>query len=159
MSIYSNVAKQNLVNLRKLAEQQQNQRTPEIKNRILRQTYDIKLAKSLAPITKKFDEVKVTTQKIREIIEKSQAKNIIPRPAFEHTPHHQPLENKEGVVYDTEIQNTLKNMKINTGFFQTFEDPENGWMWNEYPVKISCGTEVEIKYKNFYSYRYSKNIN
>ena len=34
MSIYSNETQQDLINLRKLAEQQKNQRAPEIKNRI-----------------------------------------------------------------------------------------------------------------------------
>ena len=57
MSIYSNVTEQELDNLRKLAEQQKEQRALKIKNRILNQTHDIKLAESLSPITKKLDEV------------------------------------------------------------------------------------------------------
>ena len=44
MSIYSNVAEQDLINLRKLAEQQKNQRAEKLKNRILKQTHDAKLA-------------------------------------------------------------------------------------------------------------------
>ena len=44
MSIYSNVTEQDLINLRKIAEQQKNQRTEKIENRILKQTHDIKLA-------------------------------------------------------------------------------------------------------------------
>ena len=40
-------------------------------------------------------------------------------------------------------------MKKNTGFFHTFEDREHGWMWNGNPVKILCGTEVEINDKIF----------
>ena len=114
----------------------------------MKQTIDIKLAESLSPITKKLDEGKETTQKLGEVIENSQPENIIPQPAIEHTPHHQPIENNEGVIYDTELENTLKNMKNNTGFFQTFEDPEHGWMWNGYAVKIFGGTEVEINDKN-----------
>ena len=55
MSIYSNVTEQDLDNLRKLAEQQKEQRAHKIKNRILKQTDDIKLAESLSPITKKLD--------------------------------------------------------------------------------------------------------
>ena len=62
MSIYSNVTEQDLINLRKLAEQQKNQRAEKIKSRILKQTHDIKLAESLSPITKKPDEVNKTTQ-------------------------------------------------------------------------------------------------
>ena len=53
MSIYSNVTEQNLINLRRLREQQKNQRVLKIKNRILKQTHDIKLAESLCPITEK----------------------------------------------------------------------------------------------------------
>ena len=58
MSIYSNVTEQDLINLRKLAEQQKNQRAEKFKSRILKQTHDIKLAESLSPITEKLDEVK-----------------------------------------------------------------------------------------------------
>ena len=53
MSLFDNVAEQDLINLRKLAEQQKNERTLEIKKRILKQTPDIKSAESLSPITKK----------------------------------------------------------------------------------------------------------
>ena len=52
MSIYSNVTEKDLDNLRKLAEQQKQQRALKIKNRILKQTHDVKLAESLSPITK-----------------------------------------------------------------------------------------------------------
>ena len=50
MSIYSNVTEQDLENLRKLAEQQKEQRAIKIKNRILKQTQDVKLAESLSLI-------------------------------------------------------------------------------------------------------------
>ena len=53
MSIYSNVTEQDLFNLRKLAEQQKEQRALKIKNRVLKQPHDIKLAESFSPITKK----------------------------------------------------------------------------------------------------------
>ena len=68
MSIFSNVTEQDLENLRKLADQQKNQRAEKIKNRILKQTHDIKLAESLSPITKKLDE---TTKKLGDFIEES----------------------------------------------------------------------------------------
>ena len=51
MSIYSNVTEQDVFNLRKLAEQQKNQRAIKVKNRISKQTH-IKLAESFSPITK-----------------------------------------------------------------------------------------------------------
>ena len=63
MSIYSNVTKQDLVNVRIPAEQQKNQRAEKIKNRNLIQTHDIKIAGKLSATTKKLDEVKESTQK------------------------------------------------------------------------------------------------
>ena len=55
MSIYSNVTEQDLDNLRKLAQQQKEQRALKIKNRILEKTHDKKLAESLSPVTKRLD--------------------------------------------------------------------------------------------------------
>ena len=57
MSIYSNVTEEDLNILRKLAQQQKEQRALKINNRILKQTHDIKLAESLSPITKKIGDV------------------------------------------------------------------------------------------------------
>ena len=68
MSIYSNVTEKDSENLRKLAEQQKNQRAEKIKNRILKQTHDIKLAESLSPITKKLDNINENTKKVGDII-------------------------------------------------------------------------------------------
>ena len=144
MSISSNVTEQELTNLRNLAEQQ-NINELLNKNRILKQTHDIKLAESLSPITKKLEEVNESTEKLAYIVvEKSQTENNVPQPALEHTQPLQPIENNEGVIYDTEVENTLKNMKNNTGFFKTNEDRERGWIWNGYPIKILGATEVEI---------------
>ena len=56
MSIYSNVTEQDLINLRKLAAQQKNQRALKYKHRILKQTHDVNLAESLSAIIKKLDE-------------------------------------------------------------------------------------------------------
>ena len=52
MSIFSSVTEQDLFNLRKLANQQKEQRALKIKPKILKQTHDIKLAESLSPLTK-----------------------------------------------------------------------------------------------------------
>ena len=57
MSTYSNVTEKDLDNLRKLAQQQKEQRDLKIKNIILKETHDKKLAESLSPITKRLDEV------------------------------------------------------------------------------------------------------
>ena len=74
MSIYSNVTEQDLFNLRKLAQQQKEQRAIKIKNTILKQTHDDKLAESLSTITKKLEEVNKSTKKLGEIVKKSQQK-------------------------------------------------------------------------------------
>ena len=71
MSIYSNVTEQDLDNLRKFAEQQKNDKALKIKNRILKQTHDIKLAESLSPITKKLDTINESTKKITDVIKES----------------------------------------------------------------------------------------
>ena len=74
MSIYSNVTEQDLDNLRKLAQQQKDHRALKIKNRILKQTHDVKLAESLSPITKKLDTINESTQKISDVIKESNSK-------------------------------------------------------------------------------------
>ena len=75
MSIYSNVTEQDLENLRKLANHQKIERALKIKNRILKQTHDVKLAESLSPITKKLDTIKKSTKEIGEVIKTSIAEN------------------------------------------------------------------------------------
>ena len=75
MSIYSNVSEQDLDNLRKLAEQQKEQRAIKIKNRILKQTHDKKLAESLSPITKKLEEVNKSSKKVGDILKESKSEN------------------------------------------------------------------------------------
>ena len=69
MTIYSNVTEQDSDNLRKLAEQQKNERALKIKSRILKQTQDTKLSESLSP--KKLDEVKKSTQELGDVIKNS----------------------------------------------------------------------------------------
>ena len=77
MSIYSNVSEQDLINLCKLAEQQKEQRALKIKNRILKQTHDVKLAESLSPITKKLDTINESTKKISAVIKESNSEKLI----------------------------------------------------------------------------------
>ena len=75
MSIYSNVTEQDLIHLRKLAQQQKEQRALKIRNKILKQTHDIKLAESLSPITKKLEEVNKSTKKVGDILKESNSEN------------------------------------------------------------------------------------
>ena len=154
MSIYSNVTEKDLDNLRKLAQQQKEQRALKIKNRILKQTHDVKLAESLSPITEKLDD---TSKKLDEVIKESTQnlgnvikENNTPQPAIENTPQPaientpQPIEDNEGSVYAVELENTLNKMTDNTGFFKTHHDPQRGWIINNTPIKISKGTSIEI---------------
>ena len=75
MSIYSNVTEKDLENLRKLAELQKNQRAEKIKNRILKETHDVKLAESLSLITKKLDKINKYTKKIGNVIKTPNSEN------------------------------------------------------------------------------------
>ena len=149
MTIYSNVTEKDLENLRKLAEQQKEQRALKIKNRILKQTHDVKLAESLSPITTKLDE---TSEKLGDVIKESTQKlgNVIkdnntPHLAIENTPTtQQPIENNEGNIYDVELENNLNKMKDNTGFFKTQHKPLSGWILNNFSIGTPGGTENEI---------------
>ena len=158
MSFYSNVTEQDLDNLRKLANQQKEQRAHKIKNRILKQTHDIKLAESLSPITKKLDE---TTKKLGDVIEESTQslgnvikENNTPQLAIENTPTIQPaIENTQtqpGVIYDVSLENTLTNMKDKQkGFFKIREDDNGQRYWNGKAVNISGSSQIEIEGENF----------
>ena len=75
----------------------------------------MKLAENLSPITKKLDEVKKTTKKIGEIVKESNTPHL----AIENTHSALPIENEQiqpAVIYDTSLENTLTNMKNNSGF-------------------------------------------
>ena len=72
MSIYSKVTEQDLFILRKLAQQQKKQRALKFRNRLLKQTHEIKLAESLSHITKKLEE---STKKLSEVINPSNSEN------------------------------------------------------------------------------------
>ena len=147
-----------MINIRKLAEQQKNQRPLKIKIKTLKQTHDVKLAESLSPITTRLDLVENNKGvKLGDIIKKSQQETPqlaiqntqtqpeTPQLAIENTPTtHQPMENNEGSVYAVELENTLNKITDNTGFFKTHYDQQRGWMMNNLPVKSSGGTEVEI---------------
>ena len=95
------------------------------------------------------EKVNESTEKIGDLCEKAQAQNNTPQPAIERTQPHQPIENNEGVLYDIELENALKNMKNNTGFFEKEVDQGHGWVWNGYLVGILGGTEVQINDINF----------
>ena len=162
MSIYSNVTEKDLDNLRKLAQQQKEQRALKIRNKTLKQTHDKKLAESLSPITKRLDLVENNKgEKIGEFIKKSEQKTPqlaikntqtqpeTPQAAIENTLTPQPVENNEGVIYDVELENTLNSMKNNAGFF-IIEERDNGDVfWNGFPVEKIGGNKIKINQNVF----------
>ena len=154
MSIYSNVTEQDLINLRKLAEQQKNQRAIKIKNRILEKTHDKKLAESLSPLTKRLDlRENNKGEKIGDIIKKSESESetlaIENTQTQPETPAIENIQTQPGVLYDVSLENTLTNMKDKEkGFFKITE--ENGQrFWNGKPVNISGDSRIEIDGINF----------
>ena len=148
MSIYSNVTEKDLDNLRKLAQQQKEQRALKIKNRILKQTHDKKLAESLSPITERLDKVKESTEKLGDVIKELQP--ITSQPAIENTPTALPIENEKiqpGVIYSTSLENTLSNMRNNNGFFNIEETDDGEIFWNGFPVEKMGGNKLKINEK------------
>ena len=134
MSIYSNVTEQDLDNLRKLAEQQKEQRALKIKNRILKQTHDIKLAESLSPIAKKLD----------EIFKKSEVENGKTQTS--------PIENITGTQ---SLRDTLSFMKKSKNFFKLVEDDDGKVFWNKIPIKAKGENRISI---NNHEYDIKPNI-
>ena len=137
MSIYSNITEQDLINLRKLAEQHKNQRAQKIKNRILKHTHDIKLAESLSPITKKLDTFNESTKQLGEIVKKSEveAGNTQTR-AIENTTTSQSL------------PDTLSFMKTSKNFFKLEKDGKKVF-WNKIPIKALGENRISIKDREY----------
>ena len=154
MSIYSNVTEQDLKNLRKLAEQQKNQRAEKIKNIILKQTHDIKLAESLSPITKKLEE---STKKITEVINPSNSEKENNQ---ELVPVEVELEDSEDENNDDKIgiktlpnsfkftdlkKNTIGNLMSSKNSFKKDQDERTGGASiNGVPILILGGNSWKI---------------
>ena len=119
MKIYSNVTEQDLNNLRKLAEQQKEQRAIKIKNIILKQTHDEKLAESLSPITKKDDEVnKSSNESTKQLVKKSNVEDGNTQTAA-----------VENTNISRSLLDTLAFMKTSKIFFKLIEDDGKVY-WN-----------------------------
>ena len=164
MSIYSNVTKQDLINLRKLLEQQKEQRALKIKNRILKQTHDVKLAESLSPITDRLDLVENKKgEKIGDLIKKSESKPLAientqtqpETPAIENiqtqpeTPAIEKTQTQPGVLYEVALENTLTNKKEKEKGFFNITEVSGQRYWNGIPINISGDSRIEIKNKEF----------
>ena len=130
MSIYSNITEKDLDNLRKLASQEKNQRALKIRNRILKQTHDEKLAESLSPITGRLDKVNKSTKELGDAIANTQT------PAIENT------------IVSNSLRDTLSFMKKSKNFFK-FEQDGNKILWNKIPIKPLGGNRISINEKEY----------
>ena len=133
MSIHSNVTEQDLNILRKLAEQQNEQRAIKIKNRILKQTLDVKLAESLSPITKKLDVNNDSTKLLGELVKKSEVE-------FGNT-QTLAIENITGTQ---SLRDALAFMKQSNNFFKLEERPDGRVYWNGVRIKPVRENSIDV---------------
>ena len=139
MSIYSNVTEEDMINLRKLAEQQKNQRALKIKNRISKQTPDIKLAESFSPITKKL-EVKETTQKLGDVIKESPQSSENINPISQNSRSQTP----KLVSASDELVKTFSKINDSKDLFKVIRNAEGKFSWGGKEVNPLGGNRVEI---------------
>ena len=134
-----------LINLRKLAVQQKNQRAEKIKNRILKETHHIKLAESLSPITKRLDEVNKSTQEVGEIIKKSQPPQNI-KTILQNSQSQKPA--IENTNISRSLLDTLAFMKTSKNFFKLTEDDGKVY-WNEVLINPLGDNRISIKDREY----------
>ena len=94
-----------MINLLKLAQQQKEQRALKIKNRILKQSRDIKLGESLSPFTKRLDKVNKSTKKSK-VIKESYSENA----------NNQEIVTVENESEDENIQTNLRALPNSSMF-------------------------------------------
>ena len=138
MSIYSNVTEQDLITLRKLAEQQKIQRALKTINRIKKKTHDNILAESLSPITKKSEEFNESTRKIGEIVKKS------------HVEDGNTQTSAIEIITGTQsIRDTLAFRKKIRNFLKLEEKPNGRMFWNDVFIKAIGEMMVDIIGKEY----------
>ena len=154
MSIFSNVTQQDLINLRKLAQQEKEQRAEKSKNRNRKQTHNIKLAESLSPITIKLDE---STEHITEVINPSKSEKENNQ---EKVPVKKNLEDSEDENIDKKIgvkalpisfrfsnlrKNTIGKLMSSKNSLKFDQDEKTGGASiNGHPVLILSGNSWKI---------------
>ena len=146
MSIYSNVTEKDLENLRKLAQQQKEQRARKIQNKILKQTHDIKLAESLSPITKKLDE---TTKKLEKVITENNTPQLAienPKTILQNSESQTPA--GENIIVSDSLRDTLSFMKQSNNFFKLHQDGKKIF-WNKIPIIPLGGNTISINDDEF----------
>ena len=138
MGIYSNVTEQDLIILRKMAEQQKNQRAEKIKKRILKQTHDVKLAESISPVSKKLDGINESTKQLGELVKKPNAED-----GNTQTP---PIENTTST---RSLCDTLSFMKQSNNFFHLEETNDGKVYWNDVRIKPVRESKFNINGKDY----------
>ena len=136
MSIHSNVTEEDLINLRKLANQQKDQRAIKIKNRISKQTHDIKLAESLSPITKKLDTINDSTKEIGEVIKESNSKVDI-----------KALPNSS--KFSNSMRQMIGSLMISQNSLKITQDESGKANILGVPIQISEGDIIKIKENDY----------
>ena len=146
MSIYSNVTEQDLNNLRKLADQQKNQRALKIRNRILKQTHDEKLAESLSPITKRLDLIENKKgEKIGDLIQKPETLAIEDKHQTVIADGYTQTPAIENINTSRQLFDTLALMKTKKNFFKLTEDGDKKVYWNGVLIKTLGDNRISIK--------------
>ena len=148
MGIYSNVTEQDLMNLRKLADQEKNQRALKIENRILKQTHDIKLAKSVSPITMKLEEVDKSTKNLGEIRKESNSENeniqeIVPSEIDFIETNLKPLPNSSN--FSISMRQMLGSLMKSRNSLKITQDDFGQAKFLGIPIQISLGNIIKIK--------------
>ena len=147
MSIYSNVTEKDLENLRKLANQQKEQRAIKIKNRILKQTHDIKLVENLSPITKKLDDInKSAVESIAPINQKLDTINDSTKRIGNII-----KESNSEAIPSVLSQDTIKSLKDDHSSVKLNEDEDGNMTILNTPIKFSGGDKVRVN-DNIYEF-------
>ena len=150
MSIYSNVTEKDLDNLRKLAYQQKNQRALKIKNRILKETHNVKLAESLSPVTKRLDLVENNKgEKIGDLIKKSETPAIEDKPQSATEDGNTQTPAIENINISRQLLDTLALMKTKKNFFKLTEDDDSKVYWNGVLINPLGDNRISIKNREY----------
>ena len=146
MSIYSNVTEQDSINLRKLAQQQKEQRALKIKNKFLKKSHDVKLAESLSPITKKLDEVNKTTQEsLSPITKKLDNINESTKQLGEILEESNSENNKEmAITPSILLQETYKSLAEANNSLKFNQDKKHNMSFLGIPIRSVGGDKIQV---------------
>ena len=140
MSIYSNVSQEDLIKLSQFSEQQKNQQTTKIRNRILKQTHVEKLAETFKPITSKLEKINETTK--------------ILEPTYLLFQNQLP----EGVKVSDSLIQTFAFMNKSKNFFKAIRNTEGKLSWDNKVIEPLGESKIKIGNKEFNLIKNSKSL-